>query len=123
MIDQEQLNTLIQKLPPSVTVNMELLQKSLSTLETRRQNSDKVVTKQVKMVTQVDPKDAEMFKFFSEATPCWFSGCEELRKEYFTELANLGPNCPACQKGSIIRKYKPKVEELINKHNETNNRP
>ena len=109
-------------LPDSVTVNLDVF-KQIKAFNPMALDPAVAQQSSTKTITHVDPKEAEIFKFFSEATPCWFSGCEELRKEYFTELANLGPNCPACQKGSIIRKYKPKVEELINKHNETNNRP
>lgn len=53
------------------------------------------------------------YAFFSEHTPCWFSGCEELRKQYKNEIKNLGASCPSCEKGKLNRKYLELVKKCL----------
>lgn len=41
-------------------------------------------------------------------TPCWFEGCEELRRAYEGEVQRINSKadgCKPCEKGAIIRKY------------------
>lgn len=73
--------------------------------------------KQPTIIDSITSKEQEIFKFFSPFSDCWFEGCKELREQYTKELNNLPENCPSCQKGSLIRKYKPEVERLLNDHN------
>lgn len=59
-------------------------------------------------VKEVPPELLKMYTFFSKSSPCPYEGdCEELREEYFKELALLEstPNCPDCAKGKLNRKY------------------
>jgi hypothetical protein len=72
-----------------------------------------------RVITSVSPQDRLILGFFVESTPCWFDGCETLRKAYLSEVSKLGSNCPACQKGAIIRKY----QALVNKAIETPAQP
>ena len=103
----EELTKIINTLPASVTVNLDLLKKTQ-------------LGKKPKVISSVSEKEQEVFRFFSSHSPCWFAGCEELRKDYVSELARLGPECPSCQKGSVIKQFKPKVEALLEKHYATN---
>ena len=64
-------------------------------------------------ITSVPPKELEIFRFFSEHAPCWFEGCEELRKRYSLELAGLPDDCPDCHKGALIRKYADKIGAIL----------
>jgi hypothetical protein len=57
------------------------------------------------IVTGFNPIMLETFKFFEDATPCFFDGCEELRAQYNAEVEAKGANCPACQKSEVRRKY------------------
>lgn len=52
----------------------------------------------------------ELIETLNDATPCWFKGCESLRKQYKEELANS--SCKVC-KGTIIRKYTQLARELL----------
>jgi hypothetical protein len=64
------------------------------------------------VVSSISDTDRRILGFFSPSTPCWFQGCEELRKQYQVEEGALDANCPDCQKGAIIRKY----QDLVKKH-------
>ena len=59
------------------------------------------------------PIRQEIIPFFVDSSPCWFPGCEELREEYRKELEKLGSNCPGCQRGALMRKFAPRVEDAI----------
>jgi len=61
-----------------------------------------------------DPSVQKQFKFFSKETPCWFEGCEELRKEYYHELETMeqDPNCSNCAKGKLVNKFLLRVIEM-----------
>lgn len=58
-----------------------------------------------RVITSVSPEERKILGFFVDSTPCWFENCEELRAKYKAEIENLGSECPACQKGAVIRKY------------------
>ena len=64
------------------------------------------------IIESVPPKFQKIMTFFSGA-PCWFEGCEAVRKEYEAELAAMGEDCPDCQKGSLIRKYTDRISEIL----------
>ena len=51
-------------------------------------------------------------RLFVETTPCWFPECEALRAAYNEELSKLPSDCPACEKGALIRKYLKKLETI-----------
>ena len=66
------------------------------------------------VIDSVPPREQEILSFFNNAKPCWFGGCNELRHQYNTELALLGGSgCADCDKGALIRKYIPLVDELL----------
>ena len=54
-------------------------------------------------------------RFFG-STPCWFDGCEELRKQYNEELSKIGGAAcgTGCEKGTLIRKYLKLVAQAQN---------
>lgn len=66
-------------------------------------------------VTVLDPDAITKrdIRLFTDATPCWFPECEELRQRYKLELADLekeiteheGRDCSGCEKGPLLRKY------------------
>ena len=64
-------------------------------------------------ITHVPAREQEIFRFFSEHTPCWFPECEAMRKQYNEELESLPQDCPTCQKGALIRKYAAKVGDIL----------
>jgi hypothetical protein len=68
-------------------------------------------------IINVTPAEQEVFKFFSKHSPCWFEGCNELRASFALEESELPKDCPACHRGALIRKYLPKVKELLASHN------
>ena len=78
------------------------------------------LNKSKKIAEKVSPEEQELFKFFSDHSECWFDGCEEMRKKYKEELDKLPPNCPNCQKGALIRKYKEKIKPLLKAHHAKN---
>ena len=51
--------------------------------------------------------EKEAIKIFVDSYPCWFDGCEDIRKAYKDEVERtLGPDgCTSCKKGAILRKY------------------
>jgi hypothetical protein len=51
-------------------------------------------------------------RLFVDTTPCWFPECEALRAAYNEELSKLPTDCPACEKGALIRKYLKKLETI-----------
>ena len=80
---------------------------------------DRMTVKSLKRVddlpsTKVNtPISKDIIPFFVDSSPCWFRGCEELREEYRAELEKLGTNCPGCQRGALMRKFAPRVEDAI----------
>lgn len=66
-----------------------------------------------RQVTQIDPQTQRAYQFFLPDNPCWFDGCDELREEYEQAVEARGSDCPACKKGELIRKYLPRVLELM----------
>lgn len=77
------------------------------------------------IIKKVPESEAEVNRFFSLTYPCWFGGCEELRKEYKEALAKEGKDdCTDCQKGAIMRMFESRVRQAINAHHEPiNTRP
>ena len=64
------------------------------------------------VVTNVTQSDMQLYRLFSKTAPCWFEGCEELRREYFEEKEKLESDCPPCGRGALIRKYLARMQEL-----------
>lgn len=57
-------------------------------------------------------EDARRMKLFIDEVPCWFSGCEEMRRSYAADLERLPPDCPGCEIGKIMRRYLDRMAEL-----------
>lgn len=56
--------------------------------------------------TQVSlDQEARRLRLFAEEAPCWFDGCEELRKQYLGDIARMDDNCLPCEQGRIMRRY------------------
>jgi hypothetical protein len=51
-------------------------------------------------------------RLFVDSIPCWFPECEALRAEYKAEFDVMPADCPACEKGALIRKYLKKMETI-----------
>lgn len=67
-----------------------------------------------KVITSVSQEDQEILKFFVDSIPCWFEGCEELRKEWNEEVKKAGgEKCVGCARGRIMRKFNPRVRALL----------
>ena len=71
------------------------------------------------VVTSISADDRRILGFFSDTTPCWFPGCEVLRRSYDKEVSELAAGCPACAKGAIIRKY----QAIVKKHEAAQSNP
>ncbi len=55
-----------------------------------------------------------VMRFFSPASPCFFEGCETLRAQYFSRVAELDKTaCPACHKGELVRWYAREVSQRM----------
>lgn len=52
----------------------------------------------------------ELIEVFNERTPCWFKGCEGLRKQYNEEVG--ASNCTGCS-GATRRKYMALARKLL----------
>lgn len=53
-------------------------------------------------------------QFFDPDTPCWFEGCEELRRRYEEDLQKAGGNqCPSCVRDSLRATTLYKVREIL----------
>lgn len=69
------------------------------------------------IIKSVPPEEAELNRFYTLQIPCWFGGCEELRKEYKEALdkASKGPDgtCTDCEKGAIMRMFADRVKLAI----------
>jgi hypothetical protein len=66
------------------------------------------------IIDSVPAREQEVISFFSLTKPCWFEGCEELRKEYLAEYEAIGgANCQACDHGALIRKFMPKIDAIL----------
>lgn len=80
---------------------------------------DRMTVKSLQRVDDTQPANVkspvskDIIPFFVDSSPCWFEGCEELREEYRKELEKLGTNCPGCQRGALMRKFAPRVEDAI----------
>ena len=60
------------------------------------------------------PRKTKMImQFFNDSVPCYFAGCEEVRREYKEELKNLGEGCRECDKGEVMRSYMGKLQKLL----------
>lgn len=71
----------------------------------------------VTKITSATPLALEINKVFTLSIPCSLPECEDIRKRYKEELDKLPENCPSCQIGALMRKYRPEVEALVKKHN------
>jgi hypothetical protein len=70
------------------------------------------------IIDSISSREQKIMTFFSDLTPCWFDGCEELRKEYKEDYAKIGgANCKACTHGALIRKYMEKVDATMGELN------
>lgn len=70
-------------------------------------------------ITPVPSEKAKTdIKLFVDSSPCWFPECEELRAAYKEELGTMlalytdPADCPACEKGALMRKYLKKMERI-----------
>jgi hypothetical protein len=57
------------------------------------------------IITGFNPVMLQTMKFFKPEEPCFFEGCDELRKQHAEELNKKGDDCPTCVKSELQRKY------------------
>lgn len=62
------------------------------------------------LIESMPDAEREAMRFFSLQYPCWFEGCEELRREFVE--ARESKNCNRCE-GTLIRSFLPRVREKI----------
>lgn len=60
-----------------------------------------------------DPLAVQALKFFLVDEPCFFLGCEELRKQWQADVAALPENCPACAESDLQRRYTNKIRDIL----------
>lgn len=76
----------------------------------------KPVTQFVTIPTYIPEVEKEAIKVFLDTYPCWFQGCEDIRKAYKQELEELSKTpggCTGCKKGPLLRKYINKVVNIL----------
>ncbi len=66
-------------------------------------------------ITGVPPREQLISRFFVDSSPCWFPGCEELRRQFKEEVGKLGSDCPACDRGALMNKYRDQIDEILPK--------
>jgi hypothetical protein len=69
-------------------------------------------------VLEVQPRNApertkRIMRFFDLTTPCDFPQCEELRRQWQMEQAQLSADCTDCEKGAVQRQYMHKLDALL----------
>jgi len=65
------------------------------------------------VVDKVPEGEMRALRFFMLDRPLDIPGAEKLREQYGKELAQLGGDCPSCEKGKLMRKYMPLIHALI----------
>lgn len=75
----------------------------------------KPVMRLVTVPVSIPDIEREALKIFVDSQPCWFEGCEEIRKAFKEEL-NQGnyTGCAPCKKGAVWRKYLKKTVDALN---------
>ena len=63
--------------------------------------------------TSISKDDQEVFRFFSDASPCWFDGCKELRAKYNEDLEEMQKAIPGFQRSDLIKEYVIKVKRAL----------
>ena len=59
-----------------------------------------------------------MIARFYAGSPCWFDGCETLRaawQEFVQANTEPGHACTDCEKGQLMRQFRPRLEPAIRK--------
>jgi hypothetical protein len=56
-------------------------------------------------------------QFFNLTSECGFPGCEELRKQYLSELRVKIDGCAACRRMALVRKYKSIINNRLKRTN------
>lgn len=79
------------------------------------------VMRWVTIPTFIPEIEKEAIKIFVDSYPCWFDGCEDIRKAYKEEVERtLGPDgCTSCKKGAILRKYLKQAVDALQKSKNT----
>ena len=67
------------------------------------------------VITSMPQIEQDVYKFFT-ATPCWFEGCEDLKKSYNEQLTDLGDDCRNCDKGALMRKMIPHIRKALHEN-------
>lgn len=70
----------------------------------------KPVMHTVSTLSHISDDARELIEVFNFNEPCWFKGCDGLRKQYKEELANS--SCKTC-KGALLRKYNQLARQLL----------
>lgn len=76
------------------------------------------------LISKIPKEVQEVHSFFQLNKPCWFDGCEDLRKEYIqqTQKYNSGPECKTCERGQIMRQFIPRIEQALQRYNNDKHR-
>lgn len=58
------------------------------------------------VITRIPEEEKRAIEVIVDPSKCWFPECHEIMKAYEAEKQKLPSDCPACQQGALIRKYR-----------------
>jgi hypothetical protein len=58
------------------------------------------------VITAIPDAERKVIEALTDAKRCWFPGCSEIVAAYNEERKNLSADCPQCQVGALMRKYR-----------------
>ena len=100
-----------------ITQELEGTGLKFSTIEERIEQPDGTVKIQHRRQFEGVVEGYEAVYKFLSGNPCWFLGCEQLREELNTAIANAkASGCSECEARSIKRRFIPKIKAAIDAH-------
>lgn len=58
------------------------------------------------IITRIPEAEKIAIETLVDPSKCWFPECREIMRAYAEEKAKLPKDCPSCQQGALIRKYR-----------------
>lgn len=100
-----------------ITQELEGTGLKFSTIEERIEQPDGTIKIQHRRQFEGVVEGYEAVYKFLAGNPCWFLGCEQLREELNTAIANAkASGCSECEARSIKRRFIPKIKAAIDAH-------
>lgn len=72
----------------------------------------KPIVQTVNILSDITDDARELLEVLNFGTPCWFKGCESLRKQYAQEKAEQEKKCSGCS-GTLTRRYMALARTLL----------